>query len=238
MQLLYALTAVAGLRLANGFVSPFNSQNFALQNDGNAALRRRSSTFAHAFPFPSLPLIAADDTWGNWAVLTAMASSSQVLGKKTAVGRLLGPPVTAMACTFALASVGVLNPGGTLAAKSLQLLALNLATPLILLGADFRDAASRCGPLLLSFLTASVATLMACLVGWQLAGPSLTQALGRDGLVLAAALLAKNIGGGINYIAVCNSLQASPTAVAAGLCISLGGWIARCGRSYCYSSNG
>ena len=48
----------------------------------------------------------------------------------------------------------------------------------------------------------------------------LLAALGpHDGLVIAAALLAKNIGGGINYIAVCRSLNASPTAVAAGLCV-------------------
>ena len=44
-------------------------------------------------------------------------------------------------------------------------------------------------------------------------------ALGRDGLVIAAALLAKNVGGGINYLAVCRTLNASPTAVAAGLCV-------------------
>jgi uncharacterized membrane protein len=31
--------------------------------------------------------------------------------------------------------------------------------------------------------------------------------------------MAKNIGGGINYVAVCRSLSASPAAVAAGLCV-------------------
>ena len=40
-----------------------------------------------------------------------------------------------------------------------------------------------------------------------------------DGLAIAAALLAKNIGGGINYVAVCAALQASPSAIATGLCI-------------------
>jgi hypothetical protein len=43
--------------------------------------------------------------------------------------------------------------------------------------------------------------------------------LGTDGLKVAAALLAKNIGGGINYVAVCTSLAASPQSVAAGLCV-------------------
>jgi uncharacterized membrane protein len=58
------------------------------------------------------------------------------------------------------------------------------------------------------------------LVGWKyVAGTRLIKALGRDGLIIAAALMAKNIGGGINYIAVCRSLAASPQAIAAGLCV-------------------
>lgn len=168
---------------------------------------------------PWFPLIAANDAWGNWAALSGLAALSQVMGKRTVVGRLLGPPVTAMALSFAAATMGVLNPGGTVAARSLQLLSLQMATPLILLGADLRDAAARCGPLLISFAVAAASTVVACFVGWQLTGPSLIMALGRDGLVIAAALLAKNVGGGINCIAVCRSFNANPTAVAAGLCV-------------------
>ena len=41
----------------------------------------------------------------------------------------------------------------------------------------------------------------------------------QDGLKIAAALLAKNIGGGINYMAVCSCLNASPESIAAGLCV-------------------
>jgi uncharacterized membrane protein len=178
----------------------------------------RDTSRLQALPF-NLPLIGADDAWGNWAVLAGTATAAQVLGRTTAVGRLLGPPVSAMALTFFFATVGVLNPGGTVAAKSLQLLSLQMATPLILLGADLRDAGARCGPLLISFAAASVATTIACVLGWKLTGASLTAALGGDGLVIAAALLAKNVGGGINYVAVCRSLGASPTAVAAGLCV-------------------
>jgi uncharacterized membrane protein len=166
------------------------------------------------------PLIRADDTWGNWAALCGLAAGSQVLGQRTAIGRLLGPPVTAMALSFGAATLGVINPGGTAAAKSLQLLSLQLATPLILLGADLRDAASRCGPLIISFGVAALATITACWVGWTLCGSALTKALGpHDALVIAAALLAKNVGGGINYLAVCRSLNASPAAVAAGICV-------------------
>lgn len=168
---------------------------------------------------PSLPLVPANDAWGNWAALCGTAALSQVLGTTTRIGRLLGAPVTAMALSFFMASMGILQPGGTSAARALQLLSLQLATPLILLGADLRDAVKRCGPLLLSFVVAAMATLVASVVGWSVSGSMLTKALGRDALVIAAALLAKNIGGGINYVAVCRSLHASPTAVAAGLCV-------------------
>lgn len=181
--------------------------------------RSASENSSTLYALPVFPLIPADDTWGNWAALTGLAAGSQVLGKRTAVGRLLGPPVTAMALAFTAATIGILNPGGTTAAKSLQLLSLQLATPLILLGADLRNAADRCGPLLISFAAAAFSTIFACFVGWKLTGPALSMALGRDGLVIAAALLAKNVGGGINYLAVCRSLNASPTAVAAGICV-------------------
>lgn len=166
--------------------------------------------------------IAADDAWGNLAVLTGAAWSAQILGNDTKIGRLLGPPVTAMTMTFVLASIGLLSPGGTVTATQLQTLSLQLATPLVLLGAgDLREAFDQCGPLLRSFLLAAVATGTGAVVGYAAVGAALRRALGsnRDGLVIAAALLAKNIGGGINYVAVCQSGAASPLAVAAGLCV-------------------
>ena len=167
-----------------------------------------------------LPLIPAHDVWGNWSVLCGIAALAQII-KQTMVGKLLGPPVTAMALSFGCATVGVLAPGGTPAAQTLQLVALQYATPLILLGANVRrDAIRRCGPLILSFLMAALGTIIACCVGWGVSGSALTLALGtHDGIAIAAALLAKNVGGGINYIAVCRTLDASPQAVAAGLCV-------------------
>jgi len=164
-------------------------------------------------------IIDASDTWGNVAGLTGAAVAGQTLGARTKIGKLLGPPVSAMAISFVLASIGVLSPGGTAASKFLQLLCLQLATPLILLGADLRGCVSRCGPLLVSFFYASAATVLACLVGWPLCRSMLCKALGRDGLIIAAALLAKNVGGGLNYVAVTQALGASPHAVAAGLCV-------------------
>jgi len=125
-----------------------------------------------------------------------------------------------MALTFGLATVGILQPGGTPAASALQQLSLQLATPLILLGADLRDAVSRCGPLLLSFIFAACATIAGASLGWTLSGAALQAALGsHDALAIASALLAKNVGGGINFVAVAAALRLSPAPFAAALAV-------------------
>ena len=98
---------------------------------------------------------------------------------------------------------------------------LGLATPLLLLGADVKSARKSCGPLLISFVLASVATILACTAALTI-GPTksmLISALGADGIKVAAALMAKNIGGGINYFAVAAALGMGPNAVAAGICV-------------------
>ncbi len=180
-------------------------------------------------------LVPANDPWGNLSLLSAVGVVAQQLGTTTRLGKLLGAPVTAMALTFGLASVGVLAPGGTPTSRSLQGLAIQYATPWILLGANFggrnsssnntesssSTSSSSTIPLVFGFGLATVASLMGGWVGWMCTGTSLTtSALGfHDGLAIASALLAKNIGGGINYVAVCAALNASPEAIATGLCI-------------------
>ena len=203
---------------------------------------------------------------------TALA---QYWSQNTAIGRLFGPPIGAMAWTFFMATVGILPAGGSPAASSLQEVMLFLATPLVLLGVanDFQRKRPRQGlpstssqeamvemelewdkaipwyrfgflrrrsrrrrsssrtisaksgvarttePLYLSFALAAMGTLVASTLAWLLLKRPLLVAMGEDNaLKIAAALMARNIGGGLNYIAVCTSLQASPTAVAAGLC--------------------
>jgi uncharacterized membrane protein len=98
-------------------------------------------------------------------------------------------------------------------------LSIQLATPLLLMGVNIRECRKRCGPLLIAFITASIGTILAASVAYPICSPLLINALGIDGLKIAAALMAKNVGGGLNYIAVCRSLNASNNAIAAGLCV-------------------
>jgi len=164
-------------------------------------------------------LISVNDSWGNIAILASIASISHRIGKTTRIGRLLGAPVTAMATAFLLGSIGVLPGGGSPGAKIIQGLSIQLATPLLLLGVNIRECKKRSGPLLLSFLVACIATILGSAVAYPLCSGSLYNSLGLDGLKIAAALMAKNVGGGVNYVAVCKALEASPASIAAGLCV-------------------
>lgn len=61
--------------------------------------------------------------------------------------------------------------------------------------------------------------MIAAIVAYLICSRILFKAMGNDGIKIAAALMAKNVGGGINYIAVCKSLSVTPNAIAAGLCV-------------------
>jgi hypothetical protein len=186
-------------------------------------------------------LISQSNDWGNIAVLSFAASLAQLLGKTTLVGKLLGAPVTAMALTFVLSSLSIfpssirstanwstlLPSGGSPSSTFVQTTSLTLATPLLLLGTSIRgQTLKRCGSLLGSFVVASLGTLIGAIVALVITSsshllPSLTHTSlpNGDGIKIAAALLAKNIGGGINYMAVCSCLDAAPESVVAGLCV-------------------
>ena len=70
--------------------------------------RALSSTITKMVLKEQFPLFKQNDSWGNIAAICVTASISHGIGKATAVGRLLGPPVTAMAIAFLLGSIGVL----------------------------------------------------------------------------------------------------------------------------------
>ena len=183
-------------------------------------------------------VIASTNHWGNIAVLSFAASLAQLLGKTSLVGRLLGAPVTAMALTFVLSSLDIipssnsnwltlLPSGGSQASAFLQTTSLTLATPLLLLGTSIRGKSlQRCGSLLGSFVVASLGTLVGAILAITV--PSALQMIpsiryaplpNGEGIKIASALLAKNIGGGINYMAVCSCLGVAPESIAAGLCV-------------------
>ena len=209
-----------------------NSRGIIITASSTRSTSSTSSTASSTSLSMMNSVIPYNDEWGNLAVLTGTSVLAQILGTKTRIGKLLGSPVSAMAITFFLASVGILYPGGTITSRKLQLLSISFATPLILLGANFGTTKSSSGtsgsggttsPLLIGFMIASIGTIVGSMIGWLLVGKTILSTLSifgiNDGLKIISALVAKNIGGGINYIAVCSALNASPEAIATGLCV-------------------
>jgi len=169
---------------------------------------------------PRATLLLPTDTWEIWACLLASAATGYHLNK-TPVGGALSGPVCAMLCGAFLANAGVLPPPGP-HFTVIQTGVVSLATPLLLLGADLRVVFTRTRRLVGAFGVGSMATAIGAVCAFA-ALESTTHCMTElgshngDGWKVAAALAAKNIGGGINYVAVANTLGLSPEALAAGI---------------------
>ena len=163
-------------------------------------------------------LIQPDQSWALLAALSTCAYGGAAAGQRTSAGRALSGPVCAMLAAWLAHLCGVLPaPGPHIA--SVQLFCVTLATPLLLLGADVRSIFERTRRMSAAFGIGAAATVAGSIAGYLLLAP-LLRPLGDvagDGWKLAAALTAKNIGGGFNYVAVAASTGLSPGALAAGL---------------------
>ena len=183
---------------------------------------------------PSSPLGPTPPTRGDTAVVRALIAPGDSLelytallvcaslgayAYKTAVGRALSGPVCAMVCGALFATLGVLPaPGPHYAA--IQTATVSLATPALLFGADLRAVLRATGSLSVAFCVGSAAVAAAAFAAFfGLSGPMhrVGAAANGDGWKLAAALVAKNVGGGMNYVAVCDTLGVSPAAFSAGV---------------------
>ena len=183
---------------------------------------------------PSSPLGPTPPTRGDTAVARALIAPGDSLelytallvcaslgayAYKTAVGRALSGPVCAMVCGALFATLGVLPaPGPHYAA--IQTATVSLATPALLFGADLRTVLKATGSLSVAFCVGSAAVAAAAFAAFTgLSGPmhGVGAAANGDGWKLAAALVAKNVGGGMNYVAVCDTLGVSPAAFSAGV---------------------
>ena len=166
----------------------------------------------------SASLITPADTTQIWTALLASASFGYY-ANRTQVGGALSGPVCAMLAGALLANVGVLPPPGP-HFSTIQTTVVSLATPLLLLGADLRVVFRSTRRLLGAFCLGSVATAVAASVSFYVLASAMHgvgSAPDGDGWKVAAALTAKNIGGGLNYVAVANTLGVSPGAFAAGI---------------------
>ena len=173
--------------------------------------------FRHRAPQLSLLPGAAQDPWSVFAVLAVSGAAGHRLGATT-IGKTMSAPICAMAIPFALTALRVL-PVPSPDVGVAQGLLVTLATPLLLFNADLRAVGRRAGRMVPAFLLGALGTSLGALLSVSLLSGPLLAAFGPDGLKVAAALAAKNIGGGINFVAVAAALQVSPLAFTAALAI-------------------
>ena len=159
------------------------------------------------------PLISPDDQWGLWASLFCMGSFG-LWGGKTAFGsKIGGPPLVATLAALVAANLGLIPTQAPPYAVVTKFL-LPMAVPLLLLTADIRRVISATGRVLHGFLLGSIGTALGSALAFAVVPMA---GLGDDAWKMAAALMARHIGGAVNYVAVAGVLDISPTLVAAGL---------------------
>ncbi|CAM6110503.1 unnamed protein product [Calypogeia fissa] len=174
-------------------------------------LRRRGGV-VRALALPSTPLIAAGDTWGTWTVLLAAAAFG-VWSERTSWGNALSGPLVSTLAGLAASNLGLIAASAP-AYSVVNAYLLPLAVPLLLYGSDLKRVLADTGRLLAAFLIGSVATTIGTVVALLIIP---LRSLGPDGWKIAAALMSRHIGGAVNYVAVSEALQTTPSVLAAGL---------------------
>lgn len=154
------------------------------------------------------------------AVLVAFCGLlGAAFGDKTRAGRALTGPVCAMAVGVAAAQI-VQIPDTTL--RLLQRTVITLASPLLLGACDLREvfAGGAMRRLLAAFGLGAFGTMLGGLLGACALHRLLVDACGGEyngAAAIVSALTAKNIGSGLNFMAVVEALQPQPSLVAAAL---------------------
>ena len=140
------------------------------------------------------------------------------------------------------ANVGLLPYGAESELLDIKNFCANVAMPMLLFRADLTVVFEKSLRLLLPFTVAAAGTITGAILGQVFVfanGALFTNGIflgGGEAYKIAAALAAKNIGGGLNYFFVGSALQMSPEAFAVGLAADnvfalayypLNAWLAR-----------
>ncbi|KAI3519491.1 hypothetical protein L1887_08660 [Cichorium endivia] len=185
----------------------FSSPPVIDRNDGNSS-RRCVKVKANL----NFPLISPSDQWGNWTALFSIGAIGS-WSENTKIGNMLSGALVSTLIGLAASNLGVISCEAQAYPIVLEYL-LPLAVPLLLFRADLFRVVRSTGKLLLAFLIGSVATTIGTVVAYWMVP---MRPLGQEGWKIAAALMGRHIGGAVNYVAIAEALEISPSVLAAGL---------------------
>ncbi|XP_010421208.1 PREDICTED: uncharacterized protein LOC104706696 [Camelina sativa] len=176
--------------------------------------RHVSSRRVKAFSQLQFPLISPDDHWSQWATLFA-AGAFGVWSEKTRLGSMVSGALTSTLIGLAASNLGLI-PFETPSYDFFMEFLLPHTIPLLLFRADLRRIIRSTGSLLIAFLIGSVATVVGTVVAFILVP---MRSLGPDNWKIAAALMGSYIGGSLNFVAISEALQITPSVIAAGVAV-------------------
>ena len=162
----------------------------------------------------SWPLVSASNAWGVWAAIFC-ASTFGLWGNKQRWGAKVGG-ASLLSALFALAlsNFGVI-PNHAPAYDAVVSFLLPLAVPLLLFTADLRRVLTCTGRVLWCFALGSIGTVLGSVLAYVIVPMA---SLGAENAwKMGAALMARHIGGAVNYVAVAGALNIPGDLVAAGL---------------------
>ena len=128
----------------------------------------------------------------------------------------LNGPARAMLFGALARNVGLLPHEASGDLLDIQNACASVAMPMLLFGADLREVSRRTGSLVGPFATAALGTALGAVCANAVV-ETLSANVDAEMWKIAAALAAKNIGGPLNYVFVCDALGVSPEAFAAGI---------------------
>ena len=165
-----------------------------------------------------MSMIAPNDQWAQWS-LVSLAALAGIQSESTALGKALSGAVVSMLVGATLATLGVLPAGPSPPIVGLQSIVVAVATPLLLLSADLAVILKRTGRMLIAFCCGALGTCLGTLLGFWIFTRPLCESFGHTGWQVGAALMAKNIGGGLNFMGVSTALSIDGAAVTSALAV-------------------
>jgi len=152
-----------------------------------------------------MPLIDADQTFALSAVIMLIVAFG-LWAESKSWGQKMGGPMLLLAVSMALANLGVIPHTAGIYNEIAGLL-VPMAIPLLIMRADFRTIFSESGPMFVTFLVATGATLVGAFAGVLVInmGPLEPQ--------IAGAITASYIGGSLNYVATAEAVGLKDSSI-------------------------
>lgn len=152
-----------------------------------------------------MSLIGADQTFALSAVIMVIVAFG-LWAESQNWGQKIGGPLLLLAIAMALSNVGVI-PHSAGVYDQIAGLLVPMAIPLLIMRADFRTIFSESGPMFVTFLVATAATVIGALVGVFVIdmGPFEAQ--------IAGTITSSYIGGSLNYVATAEAVGLKDSSI-------------------------